>query len=89
MDKGYMTAVESANAAKVARNAPRESELGRLLDDARRRVERSPRMRKSKDILLSASHADNEGYLRWVLLCNVAEIVAWAETIRRDSYADG
>jgi hypothetical protein len=88
MDKGYMTAVERANAAKAARNTPRESEFGRLLDDARRRVERSPRMRKYKDIILSDRHADNEGYLRWVLLWNVAEIVEWAEQIRRDSAQD-
>jgi hypothetical protein len=52
---------------------------------ATRRVERSPRMRKHKDILLSDRYADNAGYLRWLLLCNVGEIVEWAEQIRSNS----
>jgi len=58
-------------------------ELFALYDDARSRVERSPRMRKYSDILLSDGYAD-EDHLRWVTKAKVSEIVAWAETIRRD-----
>jgi hypothetical protein len=58
-------------------------ELFALYEDARSRVERSPRMRKYSDILLSDGWA-YEDHLRWVIKAKVSEIVEWAETIRRD-----
>ena len=83
MANGYMTAVERANAAKRARNLPPTSEWGMLYDDARLRVERSPRMRKYQDIILG-DWSPWPDHLRWVIRGKVSEIVAWAEQIRRD-----
>jgi hypothetical protein len=61
-----------------------QSEWAGLYDDARRRVERSPRMRQYQDIILGGWEACPD-HLRWVIRGKVSEIVAWAEEIRRDS----
>jgi hypothetical protein len=84
MDKGYMTAVERANAAKVARNLPPTCEWDMLFDKAAIRVGRSPRMLPYQDIILGGWEACPD-HLRWVIRGKVSEIVAWAEEIRRDS----
>ena len=80
------SAVEVANAAKIARlSLP-------VRDDwyakAWRRVQGSPRLGKYEDIVLADYGGGDDDY-RWVAEAKVSEIVAWAETIRRDSYADG
>ena len=82
--RGYMTAVEQANAAKQARNAlsVRSDPYAR----AWRRVQASPRLREYADIILAF---DTDDHLRWVIRGKVSEIVAWAEQIRRDSVGQG
>jgi len=84
MANGYMTAVERANAAKMARNLPPTCERDMLFDKAAARVGRSPRMRKYKDIIFN-DWSPWPDHLRWVIRGKVSEIVAWAEQIRRDS----
>jgi len=61
-----------------------QNEWAGLYDDARRRVERSPRMRQYQDIILG-DWSPWPDHLRWVIRGKVSEIVAWAEQIRRDS----
>jgi len=63
------------------------NEWAGLYDDARLRVERSPRMGKYKDIILG-DWSPWPDHLRWVIRGKVSEIVAWAEQIRRDSAQD-
>jgi hypothetical protein len=87
MDKGYMTAVERANAAKAARNTPPTCEWDMLFEQAQDRVRRSPRMRKYQDIIFG-DWSPWPDHLRWVIRGKVSEIVAWAEQIRRDSAQD-
>jgi hypothetical protein len=58
-------------------------DLAPLYADARQRVLASPKLSKYMDIILSDGYAD-EDHLRWVTKAKVSEIVAWAETIRRD-----
>jgi hypothetical protein len=58
-------------------------ELFALYEDARRRVERSPRMRQYQDTILG-DWSPWPDHLRWVIKAKVSEIVEWAETIRRD-----
>ena len=88
MDKQYMTAVELANAAKVARNTLPTCEWDWLVYMAKTRVSRSPRMRKYQDIIFG-DWSPWPDHLRWVIRGKVSEIVAWADQIRRDSDADG
>jgi hypothetical protein len=57
--------------------------IATLFSDARQRVLGSPKLSKYMDIILSEGYAD-EDHLRWVIKAKVSEIVAWAETIRRD-----
>ena len=84
MAKGYRTAVELANAAKVARNTLPTCEWDWLVYKAKTRVSRSPRMRKYQDIIFGDCSPWPD-HLRWVIRGKVSEIVAWAEQIRRDS----
>jgi hypothetical protein len=84
MDKGYMTAVERANAAKVARNLPPTCEWDMLFDKAATRVGRSPRLLPYTDIIFG-DWSPWPDHLRWVIRGRVGEIAAWAEQIRRDS----
>jgi hypothetical protein len=86
MNKGYMTAVERANATKAGRNAlpTRADPYAR----AWQRVQSSPRMRGYADILLAEGWASDEDHLRWVISGKMSEIVAWAEQIRGDSAQD-
>lgn len=51
------------------------------------RVERSPRLRKYKDIILSDGYASDRDHLLWVIRGKVGEIESWAQQIRRDSDA--
>jgi hypothetical protein len=80
--RGYKTAVEQANDAKLARIAlPTRDDL---YAKAWRRVQKSPRLRKYEDIILQ-DWPEGDDHLRWVIRGRVGEIVAWAEQIRRDS----
>lgn len=63
------------------------NEWAGLHDNARLRVERSPRMRQYQDIILG-DWSPWPDHLRWVIRGKVSEIVAWAEQIRRDSAQD-
>jgi hypothetical protein len=80
--RGYKTAVEQANDAKVARIAlPTRSDL---YAQARRRVQRSPRLRRYESILL-ADWPEGDDHLRCVIRWRVRELESWAKQIRRDS----
>lgn len=75
-ERGYMTAVEMANATKRWRNSPAFADS--LEARARRRVSRSPRLRKYIDVIFYEwFHA--EDHLRWVMRGRVSEIEAWAK----------
>lgn len=81
-ERGHMTAVERANAAKRWRNSPAAADS--LEARARRRVERSPRLRKYYDVIFYEwFHA--EDHLRWVIRGRVAEIEAWARQRKEES----
>lgn len=56
-----------------------------LMAAARRRVERSPRMRKYAAIIMSDGYADSDDHLRWVFRAPVREIELWAQQIKEDS----
>jgi hypothetical protein len=60
-----------------------EWERAPLYADARQRVLGLPKLSKYMDIIMS-DYASEEDHLRWVIRGKVSEIVAWAETIRRD-----
>jgi hypothetical protein len=79
-----MTAVERANAAKVARNLPPTCEWDMLFDKAALRVGRSPRMLPYKDIIFG-DWSPWPDHLRWVIRGRVGEIEAWAKQIKEDS----
>jgi hypothetical protein len=69
--RGYKTAVEQANDAKVARIAlPTRSDL---YAQARRRVQRSPRLRRYESILL-ADWPEGDDHLRCVIRWRVREL---------------
>ena len=71
--RGYMTPDEQARADVWA--------------EAKTRVDRSPRLRKYKSIILSVNYADDD-HLRWVVDAKVGEIEAWARQIKEDSDAN-
>lgn len=48
------------------------------------RVERSPRLRKYRDIIF-ADWSEGDDHLRWVIRGRVGEIEAWAQQIKEDS----
>lgn len=60
---------------------------GEWSEFARRRVERSPRLRKYKHIILSDAYCCDAAHLRWVSdpKIRVGEIEAWAKRIQEDS----
>lgn len=66
MVRGWMTDEEKAAHARHQR--------------ACSRVEKSPRLRKYKDIIMSDGYADDD-HLRWVISARVGEIEAWARRI--------
>lgn len=79
--RGYMTAVERANAAKQRRNSlPTANDL---YARAWRRVQKSPRLRKYSEIIL-ADWSEGEDCLRWVIRGRVGEIESWAKEIAND-----
>ena len=78
--RGYMTAVEQANAAKQRRNSLLSSED--RYAKALARVERSPRLRKYKSIIMAFSGVR---HWQWVTYALVKDIEAWAQQIKEDS----
>lgn len=54
-----------------------------LHDRAAVRVERSPRLRKYKGIIMAGGYA-SEDHLRWVIRGRVGEIESWAKEIAED-----
>lgn len=48
------------------------------------RVERSPRLRKYRDIIF-ADWSEGDDHLRWVIRGRVGEIESWAKQIQEDS----
>jgi hypothetical protein len=80
--RGYKTAAEQANDAKVALIAlPTRSDL---YARARRRVQKSPRLRRYESILL-ADWPEGDDHLRWVIRGRISEIESWAKKIKEDS----
>lgn len=69
MVRGYMTPAEQARAD--------------VWEKAKARVDRSPRLRKYKSIILSDGYVDDD-HLRWVVDAKVGEIEAWAKQIKED-----
>ena len=55
----------------------------RLFSEADRRVARTPRLRKLRDIIFADWDNVNE-HLEWVRTAKVSEICAWAEQIKND-----
>jgi hypothetical protein len=64
---------------------PEENRRGLTYVAAHTRVDRSPRLRKYKSIILSAGYASDDDHLRWVVSARVGEIEAWAQQIKEDS----
>jgi hypothetical protein len=54
-----------------------------LFTDASRRVERSPRLRKYRDIIFG-DWPEGDDHLIWAATAKVGEIESWAKTIARD-----
>jgi hypothetical protein len=78
--RGYMTAVEQANAAKQRRNSlPSANDV---YARALARVERSPRLRKYQSIIMT-DYGGRHWY--WVAYATVKEIEAWASQIKEDA----
>lgn len=80
--RGYMTAVEEANAAKQRRTSLWTATD--LYARAWRRVQKSPRLCKYAEIIL-ADWPQGDDHLRWVIRGRVGEIEAWAQQIKEDS----
>ena len=79
--RGYMTAVEQANAAKQRRNSlPSADDVYAM---AWRRVQKSPRLRKYSEIIFG-DWPEGDDHLRWVINVRVSDIEAWAKVIARD-----
>jgi hypothetical protein len=55
-----------------------------LFHKASVRVERSPRLRKYREIIF-ADWSEGDDHLRWVIRGRVGEIAAWAKQIQEDS----
>jgi hypothetical protein len=66
---------------------PEENRRGLTYVAAHARVDRSPRLRKYKSIILSDGYVDDD-HLRWVVDAKVGEIEAWAKQIKEDSDAN-
>lgn len=80
--RGYMTAVEQSNLAKLRRlTLPTRDDLHAR---AWRRVQKSPTLRQYEDIILY-DWPEGDDHLRWVIRGKVGEIAAWAQQIREDS----
>lgn len=54
-----------------------------LFTDASRRVERSPRLRKHREIIF-ADWPEGDDHLIWIATAKVREIESWATTIALD-----